>query len=324
MIKALCIGFGSSGRRYLKNLKENKDIEIYVGRRNLSKPFSPDLNIFENYKFISYKQIEENGPYDLGLITTPSSLHLESLNFILPYVKDSILIEKPIITSKKDLKKIKKICNNIKVNLFTGFQYRHHDLVKEIKNLFVKNTFGEFVEAYFMHSEDVRNWHPWENYENSYSVRKELGGGAKNTLCHDLDTVLYLFGKPKNFKTYSGKASYEIDLKTDTNDWHNCLLLYEENHQIKPICINSSYNSRKNIHKFIIHLQKASLFGDFNTGCLNIFSENDNLISSKKYYSTKDDCYKRIIDEIFNLDLINKKNILSLDDLDFVTNLIFN
>jgi len=295
-----------------------------VARRNVSKLFSPELNIFENYNFISYQQIEEHGPYDIGFISTPSSLHLESLNFILPYIKDSILIEKPIITDIKDLIKIKKLCEKSKVNLFTGFQYRHHNLVQELKKIFIKNTFGEFVEAHFIHSEDVRNWHPWENYENSYSVSKELGGGAKKTLCHDIDTVLYLFGKPKNFKSYSGKASYKKDLKTDTNDWHNCLLLYEDNDQTKPICINSSYNSRMNIHKFIIHLQKASLFGDFNDGSLSIYCENNKLISSKKYFSTKDQCYESIINEIMNKNLINKKNILSLDDLDFITNLIFN
>ena len=78
-----------------------------------------------------------------------------------------------------------------------------------------------------------------------------------------------------------------------------------------------------NIHKFIIHLQKASLFGDFNDGSLSIYCENKELISSKKYFSTKDQCYESIINEIMNKNLINKKNILSLDDLDFITNLIF-
>ena len=35
-----------------------------------------------------------------------------------------------------------------------------------------------------------------EDYKESYSVNSNLGGGVKNTLSHDIDTALYLFGEP--------------------------------------------------------------------------------------------------------------------------------
>jgi predicted dehydrogenase len=42
--------------------------------------------------------------------------------------------------------------------------------------------------------EYLPNWHPWEDYRQSYSARPDLGGGVVLTLSHPLDYLRWLLG----------------------------------------------------------------------------------------------------------------------------------
>ena len=39
------------------------------------------------------------------------------------------------------------------------------------------------------------NWHPWEDYRQSYAARQDLGGGVLLTLCHPFDYLRMLLGE---------------------------------------------------------------------------------------------------------------------------------
>lgn len=291
MAKILCIGFGSSGRRYLKNLKRINNFEIFVARRNLDFKINPPLEQYENYNFINFEEIAKYAPYKFGFINTPSALHFQNLKMVDKYIEESLLIEKPLITDMKDKEDLKNICRASSFNIFIGYQYRFHPITKYIKNIIDNKKFGYFVEGEFNHAEDVRNWHPWEDYQRSYSVNSNLGGGVKNTLSHDIDTAIYLFGKPAKKINFFGKASHESELLSDANDWHKCIFYYNFESKIKPIQINASYNSRIDIHNFVLHFQNASILGDYNKGLIEVYEEGGNLIKKKEIYASKDDCF---------------------------------
>ena len=48
------------------------------------------------------------------------------------------------------------------------------------------------------------DWHPYENYKESYAAKKELGGGVVLTSIHELDYLYWLFGKINDVFSISG------------------------------------------------------------------------------------------------------------------------
>jgi len=68
------------------------------------------------------------------------------------------------------------------------------------------------------------DWRPWQDYSQSYSAKKELGGGVVLDLIHELDYSYWLFGEFYELKSFTGKVS---NLKIETNDkWFNKAILY--------------------------------------------------------------------------------------------------
>ena len=52
------------------------------------------------------------------------------------------------------------------------------------------------------------------DYTKSVSAKKKYGGGVINELSHELDLMLYLFGKPKAlFAKYLNSKSLKIDVE---------------------------------------------------------------------------------------------------------------
>lgn len=319
MEKIICLGFGSSGRRYLKNIIKLNNYEIYIARRDLNSDIKPSLKDYENYKFINYDDIPKYSPYKYSFITSPSIFHFANLKILDKLTHGAVLIEKPLITELNDLNQLIDICNNSNNRIFIGYQYRVHELTKFVKEIIKNQDYGLFVEGEFNHSEDVRLWHPWEDYKRSYSVNATLGGGVKNTLSHDIDTALYLFGEPTKSISFKGKASFNSELISDTNDWHKCLFFYDEDSLSRPLILNSSYNSRTVLHNFLLHFQKASLVGDFNSGLVTIYSEGGKIIKQEKYYSSKDECFTSVLQEMISSSNSNEKiNLTNLIDENYI------
>jgi predicted dehydrogenase len=62
--------------------------------------------------------------------------------------------------------------------------------------------------------EYLPDWHPWENYRQSYSAKQELGGGVLLTLCHPFDYLCWLFGEVREvWGEVSNSGTLEIEVE---------------------------------------------------------------------------------------------------------------
>ena len=60
------------------------------------------------------------------------------------------------------------------------------------------------------------DWHPYEDFKNSYSAKKKLGGGVALTLIHEIHLAIEFAGKPLEvFGMKSNSSLLEIDKKID-------------------------------------------------------------------------------------------------------------
>ena len=86
---------------------------------------------------------------------------------------------------------------NKKIMVFPGNSLRFHPAIEIIKKIIQSKKMGDPIECIAHFGTSLPDWHPYENYRESYASRKDMGGGVLHTSIHELDLVCHLFGKPK-------------------------------------------------------------------------------------------------------------------------------
>ena len=77
-----------------------------------------------------------------------------------------------------------------------------------IKSVLEKKKLGRIVWAGLWGGMHLPSWHPEEDYRTMYSALSHLGGGVVNDFIHELDLILWLFGKPKSVYSRTQKQIY--------------------------------------------------------------------------------------------------------------------
>jgi hypothetical protein len=83
-------------------------------------------------------------------------------------------------------------------------------------NSFKNTKWGKPLESSSVWAERVSDWQPGKNFKISYSVRKDLGGGAPLTLSHDFD---WWTGLHSNLEVSDVSSSKDesLGINIDTN-----------------------------------------------------------------------------------------------------------
>ena len=210
-MKFLIVGFGSIGRRHMRNL-------IALGQKDIILLRSHKSTLPED----EIKDIPVETDIDAALahrpdgviIANPTALHLDAA---IPAAKAgcAVFMEKPVTDS---FSRIPELREALKINggrFQMGFQFRFHPGLLRCSELIDAGSIGKSLSFRAEWGEYLPGWHPWEDYRKSYSARKDLGGGVLLTLSHPLDYVRWLFGDPQWIWGLNGKIS---DLEIDTDD----------------------------------------------------------------------------------------------------------
>lgn len=216
-----CIaGLGSIGRRHLHNLQELgfSDFVLYrTGKSTL-----PD-NELKNFPSETNLQVALAHSPQAVIIANPTSLHIP-VSIAAAQAGCHLLIEKPVSHTLENLSELVLEVERKKLKVLVGFQFRFHPGLRTIKQLLEKNIIGQIVSAHAHWGEYLPDWHPWEDYSQSYSTRADLGGGVILTLCHPFDYLRWLLGE---VKAVSAMMSWLGGLKSETEDTANISLQFE-------------------------------------------------------------------------------------------------
>jgi predicted dehydrogenase len=238
-IETVCIlGLGSIGRRHARILNSlNKNIKLYTYRTKKGTLKDTPEYIAD----IDEKEYKSKF-FDLIIVSNPSSLHLRTIKEIIKNDNVSkIFVEKPFCLSS-EINQCKKLVSKTKNILFyPGSCVRFHSGVNLIRELVKTRELGKPLECMAHFGSYMPNWHPYEDYRNSYASRKNLGGGVLHTSIHEIDLVCHLFGKPKLVGNYINNISLK---KIDVEDIAHMLLTTEKckvvnvslNFFQKPLC----------------------------------------------------------------------------------------
>lgn len=210
-MKILICGSGSIATRHYKNLIKigYKDIIFYKSTKYLKKN-----SIIKNKKiYYNLKEALREKP-NISFICNVTNMHVDTA-IKCAQKKCHIFMEKPISNNFKNINKLKQILKKNKLVFFVGYMMKFHPLIKKIKSIVNNNKSKNFFYASTIWGEFLPHWHPEENYKKSYAANKNQGGGVTLTLSHELDLMIYLFGKIKslvNKKQFKSKLKINADV----------------------------------------------------------------------------------------------------------------
>tara|TARA_Y100000591_G_C21718206_1_gene637280 strand:+ start:45 stop:1004 length:960 start_codon:yes stop_codon:yes gene_type:complete len=185
------IGFGNIGSKlYYEIINKNIINRIYILKKR-SIPKKENKNIFTDKKKFFLKKIK------LFVVASPTKTHFHYLKKIINK-KKALLIEKPLVSNKNDLKKLIKLNENIKspvvvnyIDLFNpGFKAFKKNICKigKIKKITVK--FGKYQKIYKSNRIDAKNMQKLPFFD---------------WMPHPIAILVKLFGYPKDIKLVKNK-----------------------------------------------------------------------------------------------------------------------
>lgn len=189
MDRFLIVGYGGAGKRALNLISALvPGCMLAVWNTGTHSGMVP-----ENVKTITgLEQALELCPTGV-FIATPTSKHIEYAELFLNIAK-WIIIDKPL---DADLNKCEIFTRNAKYSstqVYINFQRRYMTCWLRLKTLLEEMDFGELEYGIVKINSYYPEWRPNKEPEKLYVARKELGGGAFLTECHELDLINWLLG----------------------------------------------------------------------------------------------------------------------------------
>lgn len=210
-MKILIAGLGSIGRRHFRNLVALGEKDIVLLRTHKATLPDDELTGYPVETDI-YEALKKHKP-DAVVVANPTALHLD---IAVPAAEagGAILLEKPVSDSLDRLDILQRAAQKSGSNILVGFQFRYHPTLNKARVLIQSDAIGDILIVHAHWGEYLPQWHPWEDYRQSYAARVDLGGGVIRTLTHPLDYLRYLIGEVEALWSFNGHISpLELDVE---------------------------------------------------------------------------------------------------------------
>lgn len=220
-LRFLIIGCGSIGKRHLSNIITLKagEVLVYDIRADRLSEISSCFNV---KTFLDLEDAWKEKP-NIAFITLPTSLHIP---FSLKAAEHGchLFIEKPLSDSLEGVDELLHIVQERNLLTLIGCNMRFHPGLAAVKKLIEQEMIGKVLSARVSVGHYLPDWHPWEDYREGYSARRDLGGGIILDAIHELDYIRWMLGEVEAVVCFAGKLS---DLEIETEDTAEVLLRFQ-------------------------------------------------------------------------------------------------
>jgi len=197
-MRSLIIGYGSIGMRHSEVLRElGSEVSVLSKRK---------LNSTKTFKTLDSALSDHN--YNLVIIANNTNEHIPTLLDIRSNgFKGPVLVEKPLSDD------IKNVPSELYKNTFVAYNMRFNPLLIKLKDAIKEDSNVISVHSYV--GQYLPEWNKERDYRQTYSAKKNLGGGVIRDLSHELDFLSWIFGEWQDITAIGGKFS---NLEIDTDD----------------------------------------------------------------------------------------------------------
>ncbi len=265
-MRFLVVGCGSIGQRHIRNLKrlghdvsgcERDPLRIRQVGRKYSIP------VFGSLKDALGRR------YDGAFICTPTNLHIPQA---VEIAKKGIhlFIEKPLSNSLKGIGGLSSIVRKKRLTVLVGCNIRFMPGFKFVKGLIDGNKIGRVLSAKIECGFYLPYWHPYEDYRKGYSAKRSLGGGAIFDDIHELDSLHWLFGRPKEVFCFRERLT---GLEIDTEDCAEIFMRFKSK-AVAQVHLDYIQRTYRRYYEFIG--EKGVIYFDLRKETVELFGEKPN------------------------------------------------
>ncbi len=254
MIEHLAIiGLGSIGRRHLRVARKLRpELNIAVVRSGRGESFEEE-KLADNI-FYSLEKAVDAG-IQAAVVATPTVCHLEQVK-VLMQAGINILVEKPLSHTTDYVHDIMKMHKNLNLVCLVGYCLRYDpSALKFIERLNNGKT-GEILHVSIDCGSYLPDWRPGQNYRQSVSANKDLGGGVLLELSHELDYIRWFFGEMESvYADISSSGTLEIDVEDSAE------MIFVSSRGFL-ISVHLDFNSRSSRHTCSVRCANGDLIWD--------------------------------------------------------------
>lgn len=251
MTRFLFVGLGAIGQRHLRNLRAllGAEVEIAAYRtRGQTHVLSDRLDVeaedglHERYDIRVFSDLDEALAMRPGavFICSPSSRHLP-VALKAAAAGCNLFIEKPLSDSYEGVDALIACVEEQNLVALVGYQWRFHPCVLRVRELLEQEAVGRIVAVRAQVGEYLPDWHRYEDYRQTYSAQRELGGGTLLSQIHEMDYLYWFFGLPQRVFCVGGHLS---GLEIDVEDVSSTLMEFEIDGRIVPVHLHQDYLQR--------------------------------------------------------------------------------
>jgi predicted dehydrogenase/RimJ/RimL family protein N-acetyltransferase len=150
-----------------------------------------------------------------AIVASPSSEHVAHARIAIE-LGVPVLVEKPLALDARSAAELDWLARERGTLLSVAMNLREHPGVQALSELMAEGAAGHVLRASAWCGSWLPGWRAGGDYRNSYSARRELGGGALlDVAVHELDYLLQLVGPARSVSALARQVS---ELETNVED----------------------------------------------------------------------------------------------------------
>ncbi len=207
----LVVGVGSIGKRHIANLRR-------VGVRRIWA-YDPQIERVDEAEarwgvrgFSSLEDALAAGPKAV-LVCSPPVYHVPQA-LAAARAGAHLFVEKPLSASLEGVDELLAEVEARGLKTLVGCNFRFHPGLQHLRAALQEGALGRVLFARAEFGQYLPDWHPWEDYRQGYSARRDLGGGVVLDRIHEIDYLVWLFGPVEEVTGWVGRVS-DLDIETE-------------------------------------------------------------------------------------------------------------
>ena len=140
------------------------------------------------------------------IVANPTSLHAPVAIAALQ-AGACVLLEKPVSADLEEARGLETQVESAVGVCSMAYCFRYHPLYSALAKWVKEDRLGRIFHVHSWQASYLPDWHPWEDYRESYAARTDLGGGVVRTLDHDLDVLRWIAGQPTDVMASTASLS---------------------------------------------------------------------------------------------------------------------
>lgn len=309
-MNVLVVGYGSIGRRHIRNLSKMEPIDeiiVYTKIQNAFEALCEKKISFLDASILGLDTVTDRYKVDFAIIANETYKHIDTA-IILARKGIHLFIEKPLSHNLEKVAPLKEIVEKNRVKAFVAYNLRFLPAIRHLKDQISQKVLGDLYFAHIEVGQYLPSWRTNVHYTASYSAHAEFGGGAALDLSHEVDYMRYLFGEPYLWKTVKSKVS---DLDIDSEDILEGIYKYERGFMCH---VHMDYLQRKAKRQIRIFGSTGEIICDFAGKWIDIQLHGNKTRLMEEDLFKMAETYRTELQYFIETLMTNKEPAISIDD----------